>query len=271
VLQQAIDFQAESDELRILVEGLNDTDWRRQTQFKRWTINDVFAHLHFFNYAADLALHDSSAFASLMRDMAAAIKQGTTHLAFTHAWLGGAANRELLNKWRDFYQEMTGRFLAADPKKRVPWAGPTMSVRSSITARLMETWAHGQAIYDLVGETRRATDRIKNVAVLGLNTYSWTFANRGMSVPAPIPYVRLLAPSSAVWEWGKSDQANSVVGSAVEFCQVVTQVRNIADTKLEVTGSAAKAWMSIAQCFAGPPEDPPRPGTRFSQPKSWVR
>jgi hypothetical protein len=61
------------------------------------------------------------------------------------------------------------------------------------------------------------------------------------------------------------DQDNSVEGSAAEFCQVVTQVRNIADTKMRVVGPAAAAWMSIAQCFAGPPEDPPPLGTRFTQ------
>jgi len=271
MLQQAIDFQAESDELRVLLEGLNEQDWHRETQFKHWTINDVLAHIHFFNYAADLALRDSVAFASLMQNLTAAIKQGATHLAFTHAWLGAARNRELMNQWLDFYQEMAGRFMAADPKKRVPWAGPAMSVRSSITARLMETWAHGQAIYDLVGETRNETDRIKNIAVLGINTFSWTFTNRGMTVPPRIPYVRLIAPSAAIWEWGESDQENSIEGSAVEFCQVVTQVRNIADTKLRVAGPAAAAWMSIAQCFAGPPEDPPSPGTRFTQRAGGLR
>jgi len=43
----------------------------------------------------------------------------------------------------------------------------------------------------------------------------------------------------------------------------VTQVRNIADTKLRVVGEVAKRWMSIAQCFAGGAETPPAPGTRY--------
>ena len=139
-----------------------------------------------------------------------------------------------------------------------------MSVRSSITARLMETWAHGQAVYDLLGQIRREADRIKNIAVLGINTFSWTFTNRGMAVPANLPYVRLIAPSGAVWEWSHPEESSHIEGSAVEFCQVVTQVRNSADTKLKVVGPAAVAWMSIAQCFAGPPEEPPPPGTRFT-------
>src|SRR5262249_6916289 len=118
---------------------------------------------------------------------------------------------------------------------------------------------------DLLGETRNDTDRIKNIVVLGINTFAWTFTNRRMAAPERLPYVRLNAPSAAVWEWGELDQANVVEGSAVEFCQVVTQVRNIADTRLCMVGPTATAWMSIAQCFAGPPENPPLPGTRFMQ------
>jgi uncharacterized protein (TIGR03084 family) len=77
--------------------------------------------------------------------------------------------------------------------------------------------------------------------------------------------VRLLAPSGACWEWNAPSDTNRVEGDAVEFCQVVTQVRNIADTRLRVTGESARRWMSIAQCFAGAPADPPAPGTRFRQ------
>ena len=51
-------------------------------------------------------------------------------------------------------------------------------------------------------------------------------------------------------------------GTASDFCHVVTQNRNVVDSKLRVTGDVAKQWMAIAQCFAGPPVDPPPPGTR---------
>jgi uncharacterized protein (TIGR03084 family) len=263
MIQQATDFRDESDALFALLDPLDDRDWARSTQFKEWTINDVVAHLHIGNYLADLSLKDSDAFTEFMRDRVATGKSGTRRLDSTHVWLGGIRNRELLYRWRDFYGEMGDRFAIAEPKRRVKWVGPDMSVRSSITARLMETWAHGQAIYDLLGEVRKDTDRIKNVAVIGINTFGWTFANRGSPVPSERPYVRLLAPSGNTWEWHDPDQRNVIEGDAVEFCQVVTQTRNVADTKLKVVGESASAWMSIAQCFAGPPENPPPPGTRF--------
>jgi uncharacterized protein (TIGR03084 family) len=126
----------------------------------------------------------------------------------------------------------------------------------------METWAHGQDVYDLMRVRRRHTDRIKSIAVLGVKTFGWTFANRGLEPPGPPPYVRLIAPSGAVWEWNEENRTDRISGDAVEFCQVVTQGRNIADTKLEVVGDTAKRWMAIAQCFAGGPVDPPKPGER---------
>ncbi len=263
MIQQAMDFRDESDALFSLLNALDDRDWTRKTQFKQWTINDIVAHLHFGNYLADLSMKDPDAFTSFMRGLAAGNKAGAGRLASTHAWLDGVRNRDLLHRWRDFYREMAERFAVAEPKRRVKWVGPDMSVLSSITARLMETWAHGQAIYDLLGEERRDTDRIRNVVVIGINTFGWTFANRKLAVPEGRPNVRLTAPSGATWEWNQPDQINVIEGSAVEFCQVVTQTRNIADTRLKVVGETATAWMSIAQCFAGPPENPPPPGTRF--------
>jgi len=263
MLQQAIDFREESEALFALLDTVSDQEWNQKTQFKRWTPNDVIAHLHFGNYAADLSLQDAEAFRDFVRSMATASKQGGGHLAFTHAWLGGNKNRSLLHQWREFYRDMTDRFVVANPKQRVQWFGPDMSVLSSISARLMETWAHGQAVYDMFGKVRNDTDRMKNIAIIGINTFGWTFTNRGLAVPAKMPYVRLTAPSGALWEWGQPETANTIEGSAVEFCQVVTQVRNIADTTLKVTGATAAHWMSIAQCFAGPPENPPPPGSRF--------
>ena len=130
------------------------------------------------------------------------------------------------------------------------------------TARLMETWAHGQEIHDLVGSKRVHTDRIKHIATIGVKTFGWTFVNRRQEPPGPPPYVRLLAPSGEIWEWNEPSETDCVRGDASDFCHVVTQGRNVADTALEAVGDVANRWMSIAQCFAGPPADPPKPGER---------
>lgn len=261
MLQQAMDFHDESEALYRLLEPLSDEDLARPTQFKGWTIDDILGHLHMWNWAADLSLRDGEAFLSWIGTVLEDVANGGLRL-YENRWLGGRRGRALVNEWRDFYHSMSGQFAAADPKLRVKWAGPDMSVRSSITARLMETWAHGQAAYDLLGVERRDTDRIRNIVQLGINTYGWTFKNRGAAPPGDAPHVKLSAPSGDIWEWNAANSADLVQGSATEFCQVVTQTRNIADTSLHVSGDAARQWMAIAQCFAGPPEQPPAPGTR---------
>jgi uncharacterized protein (TIGR03084 family) len=260
---QVKDFLDESEALHALCEPLADADFEQVTQFKGYTIGDVIGHLHHWNQAADLSLRDPDGFQTFYKTVVTGISRGLGLVQIANEWLGGLRGRALLGEWRRFYREMAEHFGAADPKARVPWAGPSMSVRSSITARLMETWAHGQEVYDVLGVERSNGDRIQNIAVLGVNTFGWTFVNRKLEVPKDVPYVRLTAPSGAIWEWNAPNDANRVEGSATEFCQVVTQVRSLADTKLHVVGDTAKRWMSIAQCFAGPAADPPAPGTRF--------
>jgi uncharacterized protein (TIGR03084 family) len=261
MMQQAIDFRDESEALYQLLEPLTDADFDRKTLFEDWTINHVVGHLHMWNWAADLSLKDDDA---ILRFLATVIQGAASGglRKFEDKWLDGRYGQALLREWREFYLEMSERFAHTDPKKRVKWAGPNMSVRSSITARLMETWAHGQEIYDQLGVERQDAERIRNIAHLGVNTFGWTFKNRGMDLPGDVPHVKLNAPSGNTWEWNPENTMNRIEGSATEFCQVVTQTRNIADTGLAVTGDVATRWMAIAQCFAGPPEEPPAPGSR---------
>ena len=190
------------------------------------------------------------------------MQQGKTLLETQYPWLDGLEGEALFAVWHETTGKLANAYATADPKQRVKWAGPDMSALSSITARQMETWAHGQEIFDVLGQQRKEGDRIRNICHLGVNTFGWTFINRKMDVPDPAPHVRLTGPSGAIWEWNDPQDENKVEGDAVEFAQVVTQVRSIDDTRIQTQGEAAQTWMAMAQCFAGPPETPPRKGER---------
>ncbi len=258
-MQQAEDFRDESRALLALLEATDPARFSEATGFKDWTIDDVLRHLHVWNEMVGLSLTDEAAFMQRLDEI---MSETGGMRAFEARHLEGLAGTGLLQAWRTGFETVAENFAGTDPKQRLKWAGPDMSARSAITARLMETWAHGQEIYDLLGVRRVDTDRIRNIAHLGVSTFGWTYINRGLDVPAHAPYVRLTAPSGAIWEWHDRDMTNCVSGSATQFCQIVTQVRNIADTDLTVTGETATQWMSMAQCFAGPAETPPAPGTR---------
>ncbi|MFT6580396.1 MAG: hypothetical protein ACJAU6_000825 [Alphaproteobacteria bacterium] len=259
----AAELRIEGDELFATLQDLSDEDWARPTPFKSWTVNDVIGHLHLGDWMVKLTMTDPERYLKVREARAEARAQGMG-ASESMAGLGPdlKTGPALLAQWRPSFIEMCDAFADADPKHRVKWSGPDMSVRSAATARQMETWAHGQEIYDLLRRPRHATDRLKNIAELGVRTFGWTFVNRDQTPPADVPYVRLTAPSGAIWEWNEPNETNKVEGSAEDFCRVVTQGRNIAEVDLTVVGDAATAWMDIAQCFAGPPNDPPVPGVR---------
>jgi len=262
MLQESQDFRAEADELHAFLTTLAPEDWSKPTQFMGWTPWDVVAHLHFFDQVSLVALEGREIFAERRKQLIEKLGSGMTNAEIARAEYGDVAPDTLLRRWIETAHELAEKLGACEPSARLPWFGPDMGVRMFTTARFMETWAHGQEIYDLKKQTRTYGDRIQNICVIGVKTFGWTFVNRGLEVPGPAPYVRLVAPSGEIWEWNEPSETECVRGDAVDFCHAVTQGRNVADTGLVVTGEVANAWMKIAQCFAGGPVDPPKPGER---------
>jgi uncharacterized protein (TIGR03084 family) len=254
------DLAAEHEALDAVVEGLRDDAWDIPTPSPGWRVRDQIGHLAFFDQQGYLSASDPDAF---LAETAIDLSDLT---AFE--WRAGRLGREfmgllLLAGWRTA-RAMCLQGLAEVPEGvRMPWYGPPMSVRSFATARLMETWAHGQDVVDGLGLTmaaRPATDRLRHVAFIGASTRGWSYTVRGREVPAGDVRVELSLPSGASWSHGPEAAGASVRGSVLDFCMVVTQRRNAADTALVAEGALAEEWLSIAQCFAGAPTLPPTAG-----------
>jgi uncharacterized protein (TIGR03084 family) len=261
-MKQIEDFRLEVAELASVLETLGATDWEMETQFKGYTINDLVRHLHQGDVMALASTESTEAFRSMQAERRERRTGGVTPRDDARLQFGHLAAAELLDAWRAAADRLAGKLATMSPDARLMWAGPDMGVRMFVTARQMEVWSHGQDVYDILGLDRLPTSRLENIAVIGVRTFGWTFVNRGLSAPQPPPHVRLVAPGGNLWQWHEGSTSGSISGSALEFCQVVTQVRNVADTGLAVKGDTARSWMAIAQCFAGPPETPPAPGTR---------
>ena len=264
MLPQALDFAQEVRVLAELLDGLPAAQWQQSTQFKQWTPNDIVRHLHFWNEAADWSVHAPQALQARLAVMRAGAARGDSMRVAEGAQIS-ASGPALLNLWRDFALDMAARWHSLDPQQRVDWAGPPMSVRSSITARQMETWAHGQAIFDQCGQVRAESARLRNIVVLGVNTFGWSHKVRGWDVPEAMPHIELTGPDGEAWSFGEPGEAGHVRGSALGFAQIVTQTRHLLDTDVQVQGDVAMRWMLNAQCFAGPPETPPPAGRRHKQ------
>ena len=244
----ADDLAAESAVLRALLAPLTEDDWLRATPAAGWSISDQVSHLAAFDDVAVQSAVDPSAFSAELERIVAAGGVNPDTIAERHRGTPGA---ELLAWFDDARARLITAFRPLDPSLRVPWFGPPMSAASSLTARIMETWAHGQDVADTVGVRREPTDRLRHVAHIGIGARAYSYVVNGREVdPTPIR-VELDAPSGARWTWGPEDAADRVSGPALDFCLAVTQRRHRDDTALEVTGPVASDWLEIAQAFAG--------------------
>lgn len=256
------DLRAEYRALDALCATLDAEQWRRRSLFYGWTPWDEVAHLCYFDETALQSATDPEAFTRGAQAMAQRTGAGEEISAIARERFGHLDGPALLAFWRTRYEPLVDALAALDPKARLAWYGPPMSARSFATARLMETWAHGQDVWDVLPRRRPASARLKHIAHIGVTTFGWTFKNRGLALPGPAPYVELQGPDGLVWTWGEPSATDFVRGPADDFCLVVTQRRHVEDTALVLGGASAQAWLPIAQCFAGPPADGPAPGVR---------
>jgi uncharacterized protein (TIGR03084 family) len=259
------DLDDEYADCRDLVGSLaaDAPEWDRPTPAEGWAVRDQVSHLAYFDDAGRLAMVEPDEF-SLVAEGAMSLDGDPmeAHLERGRSMDGDA----LLAWWDEAHTGMMEAFAGADPTTRVPWFGPPMGVLSFISARLMETWAHGRDVADALGVRWEPTERLRHVAHLGVRTRPFSYLVRGRDVPPGRIDVDLTSPAGESWTWtvGASDDVepvSTVEGAALDFCLVVTQRRNVADTGLVISGEPAADWMSLAQAFAGPP-GPGRPAVR---------
>jgi len=245
------DLADESASLDRLVADRPEADWARPTPADGWTVGHQIAHLAWTDDIALRSATDPAGFAAALGEALAGGDPDTFVDRAAADYL--APPDELLARWRAGRAALAGALAAAPPDSRLPWLGTTMSPAAMATARLMETWAHGQDVADSLGVQRQPTPRLRHVAFLGARTLGHSFATHGRMPPAAPVRVELEAPGGERWAYGPADAADLVVGPALDFCLLVTQRRHRADLALVATGPVADEWLDVAQAFAGPP------------------
>jgi uncharacterized protein (TIGR03084 family) len=242
-----VDLEAEHLSLDDVVAGCDDAAWSTKTPAAGWDVRDCISHLCFFDEAATTAIADRHRFevetARLLESKAEGVDLDVE--------LGRAFSpSELLARWRrsrrGYVDAVRG---APDPKARVPWYGPAMSLTSFTTARLMEVWAHGADVRDALGLPIESTDRLRHVCHLGFGARGFSFAAH--QVPDPGDPVTVVATDTG-WAWGDPDAANRIEGTALDLALVFTQRRHRRRTTVRAIGPVAEQWLSVAQAFAGP-------------------
>ncbi|GAA0936091.1 TIGR03084 family metal-binding protein [Pseudonocardia zijingensis] len=246
------DLAAESQDLRALVAPLSEREWRCATPAPGWSIADQLVHLADVDDAAVLAATDPDAFVA-----AAQLPRRTVDERVAEH--RGRAGADVLRWFDDSRARLLDVFGALDPRTRVPWFGPSMSAASALTARIMETWAHGRDVADALGVAPEPSERLRHIAHLGVLARGYSLrGERGLDAGAEVR-VELVSPGGTTWVWGAPEAPDRVRASALDFCLLVTRRRHRDDLDLDVVGPVASRWIEVAQAYAGPPGEGRRP------------
>ncbi|WP_181769073.1 TIGR03084 family metal-binding protein [Streptomyces albidus (ex Kaewkla and Franco 2022)] len=244
------DLRDEGEAAERLVAGLEAKAWALPTPAPGWTVAHQIAHLAWTDEQSLLAARDEAAFRS-----AAQAALGAPDTFVDEGAERGAAEppARLLERWRAGRQELL-RVLGEVPKgQRIPWYGPAMSAPGMATARIMETWAHGEDVAEALGVRREPTPRLRHVVRIGVRARDFAYAMRGMEPPSEPFRVELRGTDGELWTHGPDDAGQRVTGDALDFCLLVTQRLHHADADVHAEGADAARWLEIAQAFAGPP------------------
>ncbi len=246
------DLAAEGDRLRAVVADLDAAGWATATPAAGWTVATQVAHLLWTDETAAAAARSHVDQAAWDAIVLAAMSDPTGFVDTGAHQLAALPTPDLLARWDAARAALPAALRELPEGQKMPWFGPPMAAPSMVTARFMETWAHSLDVHDALGLRVEQTDRIKHVAHIGVRTRGYSFANNGRDVPEAEVRVELVAPSGELWTWGAEDAPERVSGSALAFCELVTQRVHRDDTDLVAQGPGADAWLDLAQCFAGP-------------------
>lgn len=250
------DLRDEHAALDEVVSDLSAEQWSASTPAAGWTVCDQISHLAYFDAAAALALVSPERFEELTQEMLSGSGQGRADVALGRS----VAPDRLLADWRRGRIDLLEAAQAADETRRVPWYGPDMSLASFVTARLMETWAHGQDVRDALGLPPSVSARLRHLCHLGYAARRYAFLVHERADPGTPVRMDARAPDGTSWSWGPPDASETLTGSALGLALVFTQRRHPSDTDVVASGETAEAWLGVAQAFAGPPGTGRAPG-----------
>ena len=245
------DLKAEGDQLWNAVGGLDEAGWRTPTPAAGWDVATQVAHLLWTDETATAAATDKEAWDAVVLQ---AIEDPDRLRRHRRARGGPALAAGAAGALGQ------GAYGARRRAARLPGRREDAVVRPADVAGVDgdravhgDLGARARRLRGARTPTRTVTDRIRHIAHLGVRTRNYAFSVHRLEPPTEEFRIELKSPSGELWTWGPEDAAQSVRGSAYDFCLLVTQRVHRDDTDLVAVGDDAERWLAIAQAFAGPP------------------
>ncbi|HEX7168490.1 MAG TPA: maleylpyruvate isomerase family mycothiol-dependent enzyme [Acidimicrobiales bacterium] len=250
-----IALREQLEELRAIVDGLDEHALALPSACEGWSIADVLLHLAQTNEMATASARGSlgeAAAAWVGRDAGAPVRTDVNDIADAAvARDRGATGTEVRARWIASASDMAHALEACDPSARVQWVAGDMAPRSLATTRIAETWIHTGDVCAGIGTEQPESDRIWHIARLVHRTLPYAFLREGLAPPGGVRFA-LTSPTraSVVWEFGPDDAPTTIAGPAVDLCRVAGQRASASGTALVGTGPDAENTLRVMRTFA---------------------
>lgn len=246
VMKEAVaGLAAEQAELEQLLRRQDDAAWLIPTPAVGWDVRDQVSHLA---DTEEIAFDTATGGPRQLNTEALSFPSPE---AFTESGCEKGRKMEpaaVLEWWVAGAAKTRSALEAKDPKERVPW-GLGMAARSFVSARLMETWAHGLDVRAALGDPPNLTPRLRDIAWLIFRAFPYGFSHAKREMPAGALRMELDFDGER-WAFGPDDADNVISGDAGEFCRVGVQRMKLADaTTLKADGRLAEAALQVARAF----------------------
>jgi uncharacterized protein (TIGR03084 family) len=240
------DLAAEQRALVDVLRSVSGDIWFSPTPAKGWDVRDTVAHLADTD---EIAVDTCTGGRRPLNDFAQTLSSAEDVTLWGVLLGRRRSGAEVLAWWEKAQAAERAVLASLDASARVPW-GLGMRVSSFITARLMETWAHGLDVRSTLGAEVPDTPRLRSVAWLAIRALPYAFGVAGVEAPGRPIRFELSGPDGGVWTFGPPDVPDVIRGDAGEFCRVFVQRLARADAStLIAEGDTADAALDVARAY----------------------
>jgi uncharacterized protein (TIGR03084 family) len=246
------DLSAQHAELRTLIDGCGEADWRRETPCEGWDVGDVLLHL---TQSDELAIASARGDLDTFRQgflgardaSSVTVDDAAAAQVESERAIGGPA---IAARWERSSEGLLSTLRSGDPHRRVTWVSGQLSMQTLTTTRLAEAWIHTGDIATALGVELAPTDRLRNIARLAWRTLPYAFEQAGRTLTGPVA-LDLVGPDGTQWDFIPEHPAVTTIrGSAVEFCAVAARRVTADQTELVGEGPDSAAVLDLVRTYA---------------------
>jgi len=225
---------AEQQLLDQYLQAIPIREWDKPTNFKSMTITDQVSYLA---GSEDLALNAIKKKGTFFSDYKG--PNGLNKFAKVQSEKGQKMRpQDVIEWWRLSRAKIIEVIADASPTRKINWWKNEWDMKTFVSWKLSETWAHGLDIYAASNGEYTDTVRLEHISSFGWSQVEKT--SKINKIKHKDLRVEVIGPEYKVWHFGPDKSENIIKGDAGDWCRL-TVGRISANKKLSLTADGAFA------------------------------